>query len=63
MKKYQINVAVKGFHYFRTEAAEMPEREAFVMLGVFKKVFPESQGYSLMLQCWTTTGAILKTIG
>lgn len=54
---YEINVAKNGTHYFATDERSLTtERAARDMYRHFLELFPESEGYSITVRYWQTTG-------
>lgn len=49
---YEINVSLNGKHFFATALRSAPtERKVEELYEVFKKKFPESEGYKIMVSC------------
>lgn len=49
---YEINVSLNGKHFFATTLRSAPtERKVEELYEVFKKKFPESEGYKIMVSC------------
>lgn len=54
---YEINVSHNGKHFFATDKRSITSpSEAKVAWDIFKKKFPESQGYKLTMSRNETTG-------
>lgn len=49
---YEINVSLNGKHFFATALRfASTERKVEELYEVFKKKFPESEGYKIMVSC------------
>lgn len=49
---YEINVSLNGKHFFATALRSAPTgRKVEELYEVFKKKFPESEGYKIMVSC------------
>lgn len=59
---YEINVALNGKHLFATAPRSCITRSEYKkVLAIFKKKFPESEGYSITATYWACAGKILDT--
>jgi hypothetical protein len=57
---YEINVSLNGKHFFATaERSIHTESNCVEVLKVFKKAFPESEGYSITVTYQQKIGKIL----
>lgn len=62
MNGYEINVAKKDSrgmwrHLFATDTRSLhTEKDAKELYELFKKKFPESEGYNILVTCWETLG-------
>ena len=57
MSHYEINVALNGKHLFATAERSCTTREKFdKIISLFKKKFPEEEGYSISRTYWECCG-------
>lgn len=53
---YEINVSLKGKHYFATSDRSLRSEDAAVAMAKhFKELFPESEGYQITVRRILTT--------
>lgn len=54
---YEINVALNGSHFFATaDRSFQSEHSLKAAIKLFKKKFPVSEGYSILVTKWESKG-------
>ena len=61
---YEINISKNGKHHFATAERSLTSLgTATKLYNELKEFYPESQGFSLLLTKWETTGNEIKING
>lgn len=54
---FEINVSLRGHHFFATAPRSIPHRDALALvLAEFHKLFTEERGYEISVTKWETVG-------